>query len=88
MSTPVAERSVQVTDPLGLHARPAARFAEHAGRHPCEVVLEKDGCAVDAKSVLSVLTLDVRRGDLVTVRAIGAGAQQAVDELTGLIAGP
>lgn len=85
MSPATAEREVVITDPLGLHARPAATFAERATRHACAVTLAKAGREVDAKSVLLVLTLDVRQGDRVVLRAAGDDAQHAVDDLAVLI---
>lgn len=85
MSDAVVEREVEIAGELGLHARPAAEFSARAGRFGCDVALIKDGRAVDAKSVLLVLTLDVRQGDRVIVRAVGDAADRAVDELTALI---
>ena len=40
---PVLERSVQIVNRLGLHARPAAEFVKLAGRFRAEIKVEKDG---------------------------------------------
>ena len=88
MSGEVVEREVEITGALGLHARPAAEFAERAKHYGCDITLAKAGQEVDAKSVLMVLTLDVRQADRVLLRASGDGAGRAVDELAQLIGAP
>ncbi|HJT38315.1 MAG TPA: HPr family phosphocarrier protein, partial [Actinomycetota bacterium] len=84
MNTTV-EREVEVTGELGLHARPAAEFATAAARYTSDVRVAKGDREVDAKSVLLVLTLDVRHADHVTLRARGADADRAVEELGRLV---
>ena len=79
---------VEVTGAHGLHARPAAAFAERAARFASSVTLAKDSREVDAKSVLLVLTLDVRQGDRVVVSATGVDAMDAVRELTEVLRAP
>lgn len=79
---------VEVTGALGLHARPAAEFAERAARFTSSVTLAKGSREVDAKSVLLVLTLDVRQGDRVVVSATGVDAMDAVRELTEVLRAP
>jgi phosphocarrier protein HPr len=80
------ERDVEVAGELGLHARPAAAFADAAARFAAKVTVERDGREVDAKSVLLLLTLDVRQGDHIHLRADGPDESEAVDALTHLVA--
>jgi phosphotransferase system HPr (HPr) family protein len=84
----VASREVTITHAEGLHARPAAIFCRAAARFEADVRVEKDGAGANAKSLLSVLQLDVRRGDLVTLRAAGSDAEEAVHELAEVLARP
>ena len=79
------ERNVTVASSVGLHARPAMIFAQAAATKPVPVTLAKNGNAVDARSVLSVLGLDVRSGDQVVLAADGEGADTALDELVDLL---
>jgi len=79
------ERQVEIQNELGLHARPATEFAKAAARHSADVRISKGDRAVDAKSVLLVLTLDVRHGDHVVLCAEGSDAQEAVEELAQLV---
>src|SRR4051812_49143001 len=83
----VAERRVTVGSRVGLHARPAAIFVQAAAKQPVKVTLGKEGKpAVDARSILSVLGMDIRGGEEVILTADGEGADQALDELAALVA--
>lgn len=69
----------------GLHARPAKVFARTAAAMPCEVTVTKGDREANAKSVLSVLTLDCLVGDEITIRTEGDEADRALDELVALV---
>ena len=79
------EKSVTLDNETGLHARPARIFAKQAAGYASEVTVAKDGDAVNAKSVLSVLTLDCHQGDTITIRAEGDDAETALSELVALV---
>ncbi|MCA4134882.1 HPr family phosphocarrier protein [Arthrobacter sp. M4] len=83
------ERTATIASRSGLHARPAALFAEAAGEQPVEVTIAKVGepedDAVDAASILSLMTLGAERGDVVVLRAEGDGADAALDALVTLL---
>lgn len=81
-------KTVTLHNATGLHARPARVFAKAAAEFDADVTVEKvsDGDdPVNAKSVLSVLTLDCHQGDVIRITAEGADAEQALDRLTGLV---
>jgi phosphocarrier protein len=80
-----ATRDVTINNSLGLHARAAVRLVEMAERYKSEIRMEKDGQGVDAKSVLSLLTLECPPGCRVRLRARGADSRLALDALTELI---
>jgi phosphocarrier protein HPr len=83
----VLQRRVTIGSRVGLHARPAALFVEAVGRLGQPVTIAKDGRPpLDARSILSVLALDVRSGEEVILTATGDGAQAALDELASLLA--
>jgi phosphotransferase system HPr (HPr) family protein len=69
-----------------LHARPASSLARAAAGFASEIRLSSGGREGNAKSVLSVLALDVAAGTEVIVRADGPDAEAALAQLTGLIA--
>ena len=81
----VVEREVQVVNALGLHARPAAAFVKVAARFSAEIQVSKDGDPVNAKSILGVMTLAAEQGSMLTIRADGPDAGDAVDALVTLV---
>ncbi|HZB51169.1 MAG TPA: HPr family phosphocarrier protein [Mycobacteriales bacterium] len=81
------QRTVTVAAASGLHARPAALFVKAATAAPARVTIRVgDGRAVDARSMLSVLSLGAKQGTEVTLEADGEHAVAAVDELAALLA--
>lgn len=82
----MSQRIATIGSRIGLHARPASLFVQAAARQPVPVKIAKDGAAaVDARSILMVLGLDVRGGDEVILSAEGDGAEVALDELVALL---
>ena len=73
--------AIEVTDPAGLHARPAAVLASVARRYQAAIALCKGDREANAKSVLSVMQLDVRHGDQVLLRARGSDAESALGDI-------
>jgi len=77
-----------VTHPVGLHARPAAEFVKLASSFPCNIRvrnLTSDGSSVNAKSILSVLTLGVQQGNKIRIETEGEQAEEALQALQRLI---
>jgi phosphocarrier protein HPr len=82
----VPERTVAVGSATGLHARPAKLFVEAATQQPVQVRIRVgDRPPVPARSLLSVLSLDIRQGTEVTLEAEGAQAEPALDALAALL---
>jgi phosphotransferase system HPr (HPr) family protein len=82
----VADSRVTLPDDVDLHARPAANFVRAAMRFSAKVWVAAGEREVDAKSLLSVLALGVRRGTGIRLRAEGEDAAAAVAALTTAIA--
>ncbi|HVT41193.1 MAG TPA: HPr family phosphocarrier protein [Gemmatimonadaceae bacterium] len=80
------ERQVTVTNRHGIHARPAAAIVKAAARFTSDITLVRDGLEVNGKSIMGVMMLAAECGASVTVRADGADAEPALDELAALIA--
>jgi phosphocarrier protein HPr len=72
------ERSFTIVNSLGLHARPAAMVVQAANRFRSEIVFEKDGLQVNAKSIMGVLTLAAAKGAAVLVSCEGPDAAEAM----------
>jgi phosphotransferase system HPr (HPr) family protein len=69
----------------GLHARPAKIFARAAAAAAADVSVEKDGRRVNAKSVLSLLTLDCHQGDEIVISVEGDDAEGTLAGLVALV---
>jgi phosphotransferase system HPr (HPr) family protein len=70
-----------VRNPSGLHARPAALFVRTAGKFGSKIMIGNRAAGkgpVDAKSILSVLTLGVSSGTEIEVSAEGDDAEAAL----------
>jgi len=81
----VQEITLTIRHEVGLHARPAALFVKTANRFTSQIVVEKDKQEVNAKSILSVLTLGAGQGAVVTVRAEGEDEVEAIEALRELV---
>ncbi len=86
MSEQTSQRSVVVTNPQGLHARPADMFAKLANRFESRIELIKDSERVDGKSILAILTLAAVEGTTLCIEATGRDAEKAANALVELIA--
>jgi len=82
-----ATRTVVVTDPSGVHARPAVAIAEVVRRGKSRVTLVKDGQAISGTDVLQILTMVAHQGEAVTIEAIGPDAEDVLVGLEPLFAG-
>jgi phosphocarrier protein len=80
-----AEGEFVVGSELGLHARPAGRFAALAARYESEISVGRGGEWVDARSVLSLLSLAAGPGIRLRLRAVGPDAAEAVQVLGGML---
>ena len=78
-------RSVVVTNPLGLHARAAARFVHMATRFTSQIRVARDGKVMDGKSIMGILLLAAARGTTLTISADGPDEASAVDSLIELV---
>ena len=77
MAEELVRRQLRVTNPQGLHSRPAAELARLAIRFQSRIELIKEGQRVDAKSIIEVLTLGATQGMELVLEVRGSDAQAA-----------
>ena len=86
----MAEVTLAVRNPSGLHARPAAEFVRIAASFAADVRLanlSRDADAwANAKSILDVLSLGVSAGNAIRLHADGPDAELALQALSSLVA--
>lgn len=82
----MVERHAPVVNPLGLHARAAARFVHVAGQFSCKIQVGRGTRMVDGKSILGLLLLAAARGTTLIIRTDGADEAAAAEALASLTA--
>ena len=81
MGEAVVSEPVVVPNPEGFHARPAAVLAGMARRFRSEIEMVRGADRTNARSVVGLMALEVKKGDAVTFSARGADAGEAVQAL-------
>ncbi len=56
-----------ITDPQGIHARPAGELVKEAKKYACTIKLTKDGKTGDCKKIFGIMSLAVKAGNEVTM---------------------
>ena len=82
------ETRIIVKHKVGLHARPASTFVQTANKFNSEITIKNltlGGDAVDAKSILMVLTLGVIQNHEIQLCAEGTDEQNAIQSLRDLV---
>jgi len=82
----MSQKLIKVINPLGLHARPAAKIVECAGRFSSDIWLQYNDKEIDAKSIMSVLMLAAPVDAELGLRIEGSDESLARDALERLFA--
>ena len=77
---------LEINNQLGLHARPASAFVRVASSFDAEIVVEKDGEAVNGKSLIGLLMLAAGYRSNIKITANGEDANEALSALRNLVA--
>ena len=78
-------RTARMTNPSGLHARPAAQVVARLQPLDADVTIEVSGRRADARSITSVLGLGATVGDELTITANGPDAEAALDAVLAIV---
>lgn len=81
----VVRKAVVVSNPQGLHARPAELFSRLALQYESDIEVIRDDLRIDAKSILNLLTLGAAQGTVLVLEARGTDADKAVEALERLV---
>jgi phosphotransferase system HPr (HPr) family protein len=77
---------VTITNPLGLHARAAARFVHAASAFRSQIRVARGAREMDGKSIMGLLLLGASRGATITLSADGPDEAAALAALIDLVA--
>ncbi|SFR31841.1 phosphocarrier protein [Litoreibacter janthinus] len=80
------ERTLNIVNEKGLHARASAKFVEVTEDFDARVTVSKDGMDVSGDSIMGLLMLAASRGTSIDVRISGADAEAAMKALEALVA--
>ncbi|MBO4674667.1 MAG: HPr family phosphocarrier protein [Elusimicrobiaceae bacterium] len=80
----MTQQDLQVTNRLGIHARPAALITQTACGFVCDIRLTKDNITVDAKSIMGVMMLAAECGSSVRLTTDGTDEKEAAAALKKL----
>ena len=78
-------KTFKLKNKLGMHARAAASLVRTAQRYRADIFIEYNGQTVNGKSILGILTLACPMGGMITVRAEGSDAAEALVDIEVLI---
>ena len=71
-----------ITDPVGIHARPAGLLAKEAKQFAdAQITITKDGNTVKASQLMMLMSLGIKQGDEITVSAQGPGEDAAIAKM-------
>ncbi len=77
-------KTVIISNKLGLHARASAKLTKLAASFPCEVWLSRSGRRVNGKSIMGVMMLAAGLGAEVEIETSGTDEAAAADALMAL----
>ena len=83
----MVSQKVQITNPTGLHLRPAGILCKEAIKFKSLITFTFSGGTANAKSVLSVLGACVKCGDEIELVCEGADEKEALEALVKAIEG-
>ncbi len=79
------KREIEIINKLGLHARASTKLTQTASQFTSEILIEKNGRRVNAKSIMGVMMLAAGKGSKVTIEANGADEADAMLAVKNLI---
>lgn len=82
---PKIEKEVTITNPQGLHARPAALFVQVAAKFNSKIMVRKNEERVNGKSIMGILMLAAQCNHTIVIEADGDDARDAINELEKLL---
>jgi phosphocarrier protein len=75
------EEKYVITDPEGIHARPAGELVKTAKEFNCKITLSKDGKLGDCKKIFGIMALAVKNGNEITMTFDGDDEEAARDKV-------
>ena len=74
-----------VTDPQGIHARPAGLLVKEAKKFESKISVFKGARKGDLKKIFTVMALGVKQGETIKVQVEGADEEQAASAVEAFL---
>jgi phosphocarrier protein len=86
MDSAVSRKTVAVTNPHGLHARPCSEIVRTVTKYQATVMISKNDETIDASSIFDLLCLAAHQGTKLELLAEGPDAEKVLEALAQLFA--
>lgn len=80
-------RKVTIINKLGLHARAASKLVNKASQFESEVIIDKQGNRINAKSIMGVMMLAASKGTEFLLEVDGSDEENCIEAIIQLIEG-
>jgi len=74
-----------ITDPVGIHARPAGLLVQEAKKFTSAITLEAKGKKADVKRIFALMSLGIKQNDTIVVKVEGTDEAQAATALQNFL---
>lgn len=81
----MVSKTVKVNNSLGIHLRPAGKLADAGIKFSCTIQLVRNEKVVNGKSLLSILSLGIKKGYEVQIQCDGKDEQEALDTFVRIL---
>lgn len=78
-------KQLKITNPQGLHARPAAVFVKAANKYLSNIMIKKDDQIIDAKSIINILSLALEPETEIELIIEGEDSSEALEDLERIL---
>lgn len=82
LTAEISSETINIVNPTGLHARPAAVLAGLAKKFTSNIRIQRGQGQANAKSLVAIMGLEISCGDQVILTAEGVDAEEALKLLT------
>lgn len=81
----MVNKDIKVINKIGFHVRPVSLLIQEAKKFDSNIIISKKEKSTDLKSLIGLMQMQVKMGDVVTVSAEGPDEVQALDAISLLI---
>ena len=81
----MVQETTTIENKTGIHARPASIFVQTATKFKSKIQITANGKTVDAKGILGIMSMGLKKGTAITISADGADEADAIGALKALV---